>query len=149
MKRMREDDVELLLPSFRAAYKLVLQDMKDAGFDPCPFDTARTPAEALRNAQRGTGILRSVHLLLCAADTICHAHWWNCAKHGCKFYEKLTERYEARGLVAGSRFRRRDWPHGQGIDVNEQAELFAMQPEDRDAFVAKSIERRLTRARTR
>lgn len=144
MKRMREDDVELLLPSFRAAYKLVLQDMKDIGFDPCPFDTARTTAEALKNSQRGTGILRSVHILLAAADTICHKHWWNCAKAGCRFYPTLRDRYEARGLVAGARFRKVDWPHGQGVLVSEQDELWALAPEHRDAFVAASIARRLT-----
>src|SRR4051812_1339169 len=102
MSRYKQDDIALLLPSFQPEVQFILDDMKRQGFKPVLFDGFRTPAEALRNAAKGTGKANSPHLYGVAADVICDDHGWACADKRCKFYVKLVATVRARGLVTGA-----------------------------------------------
>ena len=136
----RPDDIDLLLPSFAAKARLVLDDMRARGYDPCPFDTLRTPAEAAKFYARGVGSKSSMHLYGVACDAICNRHGWDCAAHGCKFFQALGEVVEARGLVWGGRWKRHDLPHFQGCSVADQAAVRAIKdPAARDAFIAAKL----------
>lgn len=120
---LREDDINLLLPTMRDKTAALIQAMQALGFDPVLFDGLRTVEEALRNAQRGTGIVDSIHLYGAAADLICRKHLWSCRKAGCKFYTKLGPAAEALGFVWGGRFTNTDQPHVQGIAVAKQSAM--------------------------
>ncbi len=144
MSRYRADDVELLLPSFRPVAKELLRRMSAWGFKPIPFDTARTPAEAARNAAKGTGSARSVHLYGAAMDVICDEHGWMCASRGCDFYENLGREAEGLGLVWGGRWPKRDMPPTQCIPISAQNKMRSLgmgadSLDARDALAAKHI----------
>lgn len=126
MSRYKSDDVELLLPSFRVAVKLLLAKMTALGFEPVPFDTVRTAAEAAANAKKGTGTANSIHQWGCACDVICGAHGWSCRDADCEFYEALGREAEALKLVWGGRWKRVDMPHVQGIPVSAQPKMRAL-----------------------
>jgi hypothetical protein len=117
MAKYKSDDVELLLPSFRVVYKKLLVRMVELGYDPIPFDTARTPEEALRNASKGVGILNSIHIYGAAADTICGKHGWSCASKKCQFFRALRREGLALGLFRGPEA---DLPHLQGLPATKK-----------------------------
>jgi hypothetical protein len=144
-KKYASDDIELLLPSFRPIARALLERMAARGHDACPFDTLRTPEQALRNAQRGTGSLQSIHMWGCAIDVICQQHGWDCAKHKCRFFQDLGAEAKALGLIWGGEWARRDMPHCQVIPVgkwqNEMRRL-PIGPESegaRDALVRRYL----------
>lgn len=144
MTRYRADDLNLLLPSFKAKMLLVIADMQALGYDIVPFDTLRTKKEAAKNAARGVGRPNSIHCYRGACDCICGEHGWDCHKHGCKFYEDYGKCVESRGLVWGGNFDRDpntddridDRPHAQCVEVKDQNRFRAL-PDDaaRDAFI--------------
>jgi hypothetical protein len=145
VSKYRADDVDLLLPSFRQAVRDLLQALTERGFKPIPRDTLRTAEEALRNAKKGVGIVDSIHCHGAAVDVICDEHGWDCAANGCEFYAALGEIAEAMGLVWGGRWKRRDLPHVQAIEVRDQNALRALTSwEAKDAFVGKRLQKRLT-----
>lgn len=125
-RRLPEDNIELLLPSFRDVVIELMDRMRDLGYDPLLFDGLRTPAEAARNAAKSTGIVGSMHLYGCAADIICGEHNWSCKDSGCKFFQRLGREAEALGLTWGGRFTKVDQPHVQGIPVAKQATMRRM-----------------------
>jgi hypothetical protein len=139
----RADDINLLLPSFAAYVRLVLEEMKRRGYDPCPFDTLRTQAEAAKFFARGVGSLNSMHCYGVACDVICNKHGWECSAHGCEFFSGLGDVVEALGLVWGGRFKsRHDLPHFQGCGAGaaEQARVRAIKdPVTRDAYIAARL----------
>jgi hypothetical protein len=112
--KYRQDDVDLLLPTFRASVVRVVARMQALGFEPVVFDTLRTLEEAARNAAKGTGILNSLHLYGAACDVICNVHGWSCAAQKCKFYRRLREVYLADGCCMGPVG---DLPHFQAVPV--------------------------------
>jgi hypothetical protein len=135
--------VELLLPTFRAVYKRLLVRMVELGFEPIPFDTARTPEEAARNAANKKGIANSIHIWGCAADTICAKHGWQCSSKRCKFFEVLRREGLALGLYRGPEA---DWPHLQGCPATKVAQdaIRKLKPtadtvEARDALVRRHL----------
>lgn len=119
----RQDDINLLLPSFRSRVERVLKGVRAAGYKPCLFDTLRTREEAARNAKKGTGSANSMHLYGCAADVICDEHGWSCDEHKCDFYRVLVDQVVAAGLVSGRYFSKVDMPHMQGVRVGQQGEM--------------------------
>lgn len=133
MSRYKADDINLLLPSFIPYVAEVLARLKAAGFSPVLFDTLRTPVEALRNAQKGTGSLNSIHMYGAAADVICGEHGWSCAQAKCKFFERVGVEVEALGLVWGGRFSRADKPHFQCVPLKHQAAFRALGHDERHA----------------
>ena len=142
MPKYKADDPALLLPSFRARVVALLGRLTALGFSPVLKDGLRTAEEALRNARKGTGIVDSMHLYGCAADLICDQHGWDCAKHGCDFFEALGEQAERCGLYWGGRWRKRDLPHVQGIPATKriQDEMRALTfSADRDALVQRHL----------
>lgn len=126
MSRFKSDDVELLLPAFRVAVKLLLQKMVAWGFKPIPFDTLRTSAEAAANARKGTGTANSIHQYGVAADIICGEHGWSCSDHGCDFFAVLGSEAKSLKLVWGGDWPRRDMPHVQGVAVAMQPAVRAL-----------------------
>lgn len=143
MSRYPSDDIDLLVPSFAAEVRIVMQKLKDGGFDPVPFDTLRTPAQALRNAKRGTGVLNSMHLYGVACDMICGEHGWKCRKHKCDFFNALGVAVRVRGLTWGGAWLRRDYAHFQAIPVWQQNTIRRLKSfEEREAFVASRLAKR-------
>lgn len=121
--KYRSDDIDLLLPSLRPVVRTIQAELVEEGFDPIPFDTARTLEEAARNAAKGTGIADSIHIYGCAVDFICGKHGWSCRAHRCKFFTRLAAAYRRHGLAAGADFRPKvDPPHGQGVAATRAAQ---------------------------
>ncbi len=119
-KRIRTDDINLLLPTFVPYVQALLDRLTALGFKPNLFDTLRTPEEALRNAGKGTGIVKSMHLYGAAADIICLDHLWDCRKQKCKFYTALPREAKALGMYAGA-----DWgdpDHVQALPATPAAQ---------------------------
>ena len=140
MTKYRADDLTLLLPSFERKARAVLAEMVARGYDPVPFDTLRTPAEAAKFYARGVGSKNSMHLYGVACDVICGSHGWQCSAHGCKFFQALGEVVEGLGLVWGGRWKRHDLPHFQACSVADQAAVRAIaDPVKRDAFIAARL----------
>ncbi len=136
MARYKSDNVDLLLPSFATKAREIIAAMKARGFEAVPFDTLRTKEEAARNLARGVGIADSIHCYGAACDCICADHGWDCAKQGCSFYRVLGREVEARNLVWGGRFRRRDMPHFQALTIRDQPAFRALPDATaRDAFI--------------
>lgn len=130
----RQDDISLLLPTFRASIEAVLRFVRAAGYTPCLFDTLRSVEEAERNAARGKGVVQSMHLYGCAADIICDQHGWSCADRKCDFYRVLGDAIAKEKLVHGKFFSRVDLPHVQGVRVAHQAEMRLLGTGSESAF---------------
>lgn len=126
-------DLNLLLPSFRTRAQSVLDKMTARGFKPIPFCTLRTPAQAVANSKKGTGIVKSMHLYGCAVDVICADHGWACSTkkggdHG--FFTALGEEAKATGSVWGGDWNGNDVQdehdtdlvHFQGVDASPAAQ---------------------------
>lgn len=141
MSKYKADNIDLLLPSFAAKVRQVIENMEGLGYDPIPFDTLRTPAEAAKFFARGVGSKDSMHLYGVACDIICGIHGWECRKNKCKFFTDLGKTVESLGLVWGGRFKNRnDMPHFQSCTIADQAEVRAIKdPVARDAFIAARL----------
>lgn len=124
--RLREDDINLLLPTMQVKVGELLAALRAQGFDPILFDGLRTREEAQRNLSRGTGIADSIHCYGAAADLVCAVHHWDCRRQGCKFFTKLGQTAEALGFTWGGRFTKTDQPHVQGITVAKQRAMRAL-----------------------
>lgn len=143
MSKYKADDVGLLLPSFQPVARALLKRLEMLGYEPVPRDTLRTPAEALANAAKGTGIVDSIHLHGAAMDVICGVHGWDCVKHGCDFYNVLGREARNHGLVWGGDWRRVDKPHVQCVTVAEQKALRALATwDEKDDFVRARLVKR-------
>ncbi len=129
--KVRVDDPALLLPSFQPVVGKVFWRLVELGFVPVVFDTLRTPAEALKNVQKGTGSKNSLHLHGAACDLVCSDHLWSCREHKCKFYDHLRELWLEHAYIGPLG----DYPHGQALPVSQQANFRALPPAQRDAFV--------------
>lgn len=126
MSKYKEDDINLLVPSFRERIETLLDTLRKQGLQPVLFDTARTQEEAARNAARGTGSSRSMHLYNVAADIICAEHGWDCAAHRCQFFHISGTESRKLGLVWGGDWPKRDMPHHQAIPVSWQYQMRAL-----------------------
>ncbi len=137
----RSDDLDLLLPAFQPYARLILDDLRAWGHDPCPFDTRRTPEEAAKNHARGTGSKDSIHCYDAAMDVICNKHGWDCASHRCKFFVDYGKIVEARGMVWGGRFTKRlDLVHCQALEVKHQNMFRRLATRaERNAFIAARL----------
>lgn len=144
MSKYRADDLDLLLPSFRKRIDIVIERLRERGYQPVPRDTLRTSAEAAKNAETGVGVANSMHCYGAACDVICDVHGWDCRKHGCQFFAALGEEAEKLGLTWGGRWSRRgrgpDMPHVQGVRVIDQTRFRRLKDaEARDAFIAERL----------
>jgi hypothetical protein len=125
------DDLEALLPSFRAEVEALLEEMVAAGHEPRLFETWRSPERVALLVRRGTGSINSVHPHGIAADIICARKLWNASP---LFWRDLCRLSERRGLTAGARWARHDLPHVQAIPVVAQSAFLATREEERDVF---------------
>jgi hypothetical protein len=133
---------ELLDRNKIAGCHLALQDFSAAATEDARLAEliGRVEDPEVRNAAKGTGIVDSVHCHGAAVDIICAAHGWECARHGCDFYNILGREAHGRGLVWGGSWRRRDLPHVQAIAVFEQKQLRELKTwEEKDAFVKERL----------
>lgn len=140
-------DLAGLLPSVRELMNGIILELERDGFDPGCKGSTRTQAQADANAARGAGIKDSMHKYGCALDFHCRAHGFECAKHGCRFFERLGEVAEKHGATWGGRWKRGgrgpDRPHVQAIPVRFQGAFRRLTtPEQRDAFVRLVLEQR-------
>lgn len=146
--RRRIVSTDALVPAFAERYESVISDLRSGGFDPWVFETLRTKTRAawLRRKGSSKSGVRSLHLLGCAADTICREHRWSCTRHGCRFFDALGDLAKARGLhwggdmfprnpVTGRRFV--DKPHVQAVSYWRQKRLRAA--EDPAEYVARVL----------
>lgn len=135
--RYKEDDVNLLLPTFRQRVLALLVRMRVRGFDPIVFDTKRTAAEAAANAAKGTGIVNSLHITGAAADIISASKGWSDPA----FFKALGEEARKLWLTWGGTFTKVDGPHVQAIPVSlENSYRTLTNDAARDAFVSRYYE---------
>ncbi len=120
MTKYREDDINLLLPSMQKHVQFVLDALRADKYRPVLFDSYRPPEEALANAAKGTGIVKSMHSYRSAADIICEKHGWSCRAKKCKFYQTLKRHALSLGFVCGADFSSVDEPHIQCVFVSDQ-----------------------------
>lgn len=113
-------DVAELVPAFRERVLDLVAMMRASGHDPWIFETYRSPERARALADRGTGVVGSMHSYGCAVDVISSSKEWGAPF---AFWRDLRDHAEALGLVSGARWRRRDLPHVQAIPVGRQALL--------------------------
>ena len=132
--KYKEDDINLLLPSFRNKIEQLLNRMRQRGFDPILFDTFRTQAEADKYAAKGVGIKGSMHVLRAAADIISASTGWS----NPKFFTALGHEANILNLTWGGEFQpdKKDYDHVQAIPVNLE-HAFRLLPSDlsRDSFI--------------
>lgn len=131
-QKYKSDDMSALLPSFRSKIETLLTNMKNLGYDPIPFDTIRTPAEAQANAAKGTGIVNSMHLYGAAVDIISGSRGWSFPE----FFADLGKQAESLGLTWGGRFARVDNVHVQALPGKYDNSLSNMSASERDAFIS-------------
>ncbi len=120
MTKYREDDITQLLPTNQRHVQFVLDAMRADKYQPVLFDGYRTAEEALKNAAKGTGIVKSMHSYRSAADIICEKHGWSCRANKCKFYQHLKKHALSVGFVCGADFSSVDEPHIQCVFVADQ-----------------------------
>lgn len=140
--RLKEDDIDLLLPSFRPYVHELVRRLRAAGFDPLVRDTLRTFDEAERNALRGTGATKSMHCYGAAADLICGKHNWDCGKLGCRFFHVLGALAKDLRLTWGGDWKKRDMPHVQCVPATTLAQnkLRSLKTEkERDTYVRRFL----------
>jgi len=135
----RDDSLDSLLPSFREAVVKLVGQMSAAGYPAIVWETGRSLARAQALNKTGRGITLSMHSYGAAADILCKRHHWDCAEHGCDFYEVLADKAEALGLTSGHRWKKVDSVHVQALPVGHQAQFRKLKPEQRDAFVRPFI----------
>jgi hypothetical protein len=139
LSRYSEDDLGLLLPSFRERVERLLAALRRRGFVPCFRDGYRSPEEARRNAVRGVGVADSMHCYGAAADIICGERGWD---HD-EFFVALGEEAKKAGLYWGGDWRKPDRPHVQGVPATRRAQdAMRRLPNDRearDALVARRM----------
>ena len=122
LARLREDDVDLLLPSFQPYVTELRRRLVADGYDPCVRDTLRTPKEAANFKRLGTGSDKSVHIDGAAADFVCQLHHWDCDDYDCGFYAAVGRHADALRLFWGGHWRRPDRPHVQALPATRAAQ---------------------------
>lgn len=122
-----------LLPSFARKVRQLLSNMRARGFDALLFEGYRSPERARELAARGTGSYPSQHMVGAAADIVSASTMWADSR----FFKALDE--EARKLGLTRVIRKNgtlDQPHVQAAPVRVQNRLYAMSPQEREAFVS-------------
>lgn len=130
----RQSDLRLLVPAFRERIESVLAALTARGYEPVVWETRRTRERAKELSARGVGIEDSMHCYDIAADVLCKGHMWDCARHGCRFYENFGELCEDQSLTWGGRFKRVDKPHVQLVPVRLQDLVRKTAPEHMDTL---------------
>jgi hypothetical protein len=137
----RYSDVALLLPAYRERLDGALKSLRGQGFKPVVHETKRSRERAQEMVDKGLSKARgglSMHCYLLASDVICGDHGWQCARHGCKFFETYGACVEDAGLVWGGNWDEderagekgeHDLPHNQAIPIRLQNKVRAMAPE--------------------
>jgi hypothetical protein len=133
----QQSNVELLVPALRERLGSVLAALTARGFEYIVWETRRSKERAKKLSDRGVGIEDSMHCYDVACDVLCKKHMWDCARHGCRFYENFGELCEDQGLTWGGRFKRVDKPHVQAVPATpkHQNAIRRMKPELIDTYV--------------
>lgn len=127
----RVSSLDELVPAFRERYEAALAATKGQGYAPVVWETYRTHERAAMLVAQGRSKAKgglSMHSYRVAADTICGAHQWGCARQHCRFFEVLGATLGDAGLVWGGTWHFLDLPHGQGVPVGLQDRVRALDP---------------------
>lgn len=126
-------DPGLLIPAFARRVELLFQRLRAQGYSPVLIQGYRTAAQAEDNAQRGTGIVKSQHILGAAVDI----HDANAAPG---FPAALGRTAKELGLTWGGDFSSRsDWAHVQAAPGKLDGKMWAMDATTREAFVRQLL----------
>ena len=129
-------DPKKLLPGFAKRVEQLFRAMRARGYSPMLWEGYRTPERAQELANKGSGIVDSLHIYGAAVDIVDEStapNYWNGAPG---FWTALGEEAERLGLTWGGRFSRRDVVHVQAVPVSQQVALRAATTSERVAMVA-------------
>jgi hypothetical protein len=121
-----------VVPGFALRVERVLRRMRADGFDPVVYEAWRSPERARMLAERGDGIVYSMHTAGGAVDIVSESRLWD-APPG--FWRALQRASEAEGLYWGGHFG--DRPHVQAVPTGRpQRRFIAATYTDRAAMLA-------------
>lgn len=129
-------DPSKLLPGFAKKVEQLFQAMRKRGYKPLLWEGYRTPERAAMLAEKGTGIVDSMHSYGAAVDIVDEStapNYWTGAPG---FWNALGEEAEKLGLTWGGRWKSVDRPHVQGITVAEQTAFRKMSRAEQENAVA-------------
>lgn len=114
-----------LAPQFRAKLDRVFARLRSLGFAPVLHEGKRSEQRARELAKKGTGIVKSMHVLGLAADVLPAPKQWPPASN--PFWQALGEACKAEGLEWGGTWspEHRDLPHVQLFDTRLDARAWA------------------------
>jgi hypothetical protein len=116
-------DPALLVPAFRERVEVVLNELREHGYDPVIHETLRSRERAEQLVKEGKSNAKglSMHCLGLAVDCICRKHRWGCHQAGCDFFERYGVIAERHSLTWGGRWTSLvDLPHVQAVPVRLQ-----------------------------
>ncbi len=119
-------------PYFRDRVELVIQSMRNLGWDAVVREGLRSAARAKQLAEEGKGIYPSLHQFGLAADIISKSKGW---QPPAGFWEDLEAAALAAGLVSGNRWTRADPAHVQAVPVSLQAKAMRWSTAKRDEWL--------------
>lgn len=100
-----ESSLKVLNPIFAARIRTLMARLERRGFAPMIWETGRTPERAEELAERGTGIVGSMHIYGLAVDIVNADSLWGAPA---PFWAALEEEAIDLGLTSGAAFGDRD-----------------------------------------
>lgn len=152
------NDLDALVPSFRARVETLLERMRAKGWRPIVFETRRTKERAAELFKRGTGSLDSMHCYDVAVDIVdadlnnvprkTKEGYWDAPA---EFWADLEDfahdlglhRLYKRGVIRDADdeiAQSWDKPHVQACSVADQTKTRALDREARDIFVSARMD---------
>jgi hypothetical protein len=128
-------DPKKLLPGFAKKLNVLFIRMRARGYQPMLWEGRRAAERAAALAQKGTGIVLSMHILGAAVDIVDGSTpdpW----KASPGFWNALGEEARKLGLTWGGDWTsNKDVPHVQALAVNQQAAFRNMTPGQQASYV--------------
>lgn len=115
---MIDTDLYKLDPIFRDRVEKLLSRLRARGHDAVLHEGWRSFERAKLLADKGTGVVKSMHCYGLAADIISSMHRWSPDP---KFWLALGAHARLLGLVWGGDFKKVDKPHVQAVRVSDQS----------------------------
>lgn len=130
-----ESSLKVLNPIFAAKIRTLMARMERRGFDPMIWETGRTQERAVELAERGTGIVGSMHIYGLAVDIVSADELWGASA---PFWAALQGEAINLGLTSGAAFGDRD--HIQALPTKFDADVRRSTP----AQIARLVRNTLT-----
>lgn len=125
-------DLAKLHPLFLPRVQELIRRVEQDGHDPYVFEAFRTFERARALAQRGTGVVMSMHCYGLAVDVISRDKLWS---PPAGFWHSLEHHAATLGLTWGGHFSRPDKPHVQAVPVRLQGRVRRGTPAELDRVV--------------